>query len=56
MESKGPSKPDSVAHSEALQKAMILLQIVIPSEIDIQKGKALPHDQALIRVRSRLKV
>jgi prevent-host-death family protein len=40
---------------EALRDATLLLRIAAQGEADLQAGRVLPQDQALARVRSRLK-
>jgi prevent-host-death family protein len=40
---------------EALRDATMLLQLAAQGEADLQEGRVLPQDQALARVRSRLR-
>lgn len=40
---------------EALRDATMILQLASQAEADLQEGKVLPQDQALARVRSRLR-
>jgi len=40
---------------EALRDATMLLQLAAQGEADLQAGRVLPQDQALARVRSRLR-
>ena len=40
---------------EALRDATMLLQLAAQGEADLQEGRVLPQDQALARIRSRLR-
>lgn len=48
-------KRAAVESEEALRKAALLLQLASQGEADFQKDRVLRQDQALLRIRSRLR-
>ncbi|HSK75948.1 MAG TPA: hypothetical protein VLQ45_05785 [Thermoanaerobaculia bacterium] len=46
---------DPPAESESLRKATLLLNLAAQGEADLQAGRALPQEEALARVRTRLR-
>lgn len=55
MDPKTSSKPGANTHLAILQDAKMILELVTQGEADIRQGRVLSQDQALTRVRSRLR-
>ena len=58
MRLKEDGEPTSILKTKAedLRDATLLLLIAAQGEADLQAGRVLPQDQALARVRLRLKI